>query len=67
MTADAGPVTVTAVCEAGRCHLCRGTVVSLTAPAGQQCECPAGCHDRGGPEDMAIERDLEAAHWEEII
>jgi hypothetical protein len=64
MSTDAAPVTVTAVCEAGRCHLCRGTVVSLTAPAGQQCE--HSCHDRGGPEDMAIERDLEAAHWEEI-
>jgi hypothetical protein len=60
---DTEPITVTAVCEAGRCHLCRGTVVSLTAAHGRPCECEYGCHQG---DDARIERELEAAHWEEI-
>ena len=45
MTAAAGrtgTVERTAACEAGRHHLCRGTIVSLTAAHGAPCGC--ACH-----------------------
>ena len=53
MTADAGrtgTVERTAACEAGRHHLCRGTIVSLTVAHGAPCGC--ACH--GG--DMVTSR-----------
>ena len=53
--------TVTAVCEAGRCHRCAGQVISLVAPAGQLCQHP--CH---GLDDLAVEARLEAEHFGEV-
>ena len=53
------PVTTSAMCEASRCHLCAGQVVSLVAPAGQLCTCP--CHDG---DDLATEAMLERRHWD---
>jgi hypothetical protein len=68
-------VTVSLSCELGRHLACRGTVVSLTAPVGQICECPVCAHEDepaeeedGGLDtyvDLMIERDLEDAHFAE--
>ncbi len=58
MTTDAAPVTVTAVCEAGRHWLCLGTIVSLLAPVGAQCQC--SCH---ADDDLAIEARLETERF----
>jgi hypothetical protein len=53
--------TLTAVCEVGRCHLCRGQVISLVAPAGQLCT-----HDCHGLDDLAVEARLEVEHFGEV-
>jgi hypothetical protein len=62
--AAAGQTTTlqqTAACEVNRHHLCRGTLVSLTAAHGAACQCP--CH---GGDDRAIEAALEQAHFGEL-
>jgi hypothetical protein len=50
----------TAACEADRHHLCRGTIVSLTAAHGAACRCT--CH---GADDRAIEAALKAHHFDD--
>jgi hypothetical protein len=57
---QAGPVDQTAACEADRHHLCRGTVVSLTAAHGAPCSCICHLGD-----DRAIEAALEARHFDD--
>lgn len=51
------PVTTSAMCEASRCHLCAGQVISLVA-ASTLCTCP--CHDG---DDLAVEARLEREHF----
>jgi hypothetical protein len=51
-------VDATAACEAGNHHRCHGTILSLTADHGRQCQCP--CHDG---DDLAVEAALERAHY----
>ena len=50
-------VEQTAACGAGRHHLCRGTIVSLTAAHGTLCGC--GCHDG---DDLAVTAAIERDH-----
>jgi hypothetical protein len=54
-------VTVTALCEAGRCHLCPGRIVSATPAHGQPCG--HACH---GLDDLAVEARLEVEHFGEV-
>jgi hypothetical protein len=54
-------VPVTAACELGNHHRCRGSIVSLTAAHGAPCQCP--CH---GGDDRAVEAALEAAHFGQL-
>jgi hypothetical protein len=54
-------VPVTAACELGDCHRCRGTVFSVTASHGRPCQHP--CH---AGDDRAVEARLEAAHFGEV-
>jgi hypothetical protein len=51
-------VTATALCEAGRCHLCPGTIISATPAPGQPCG-----HDCHAADDRAVEAALEAQHF----
>ena len=53
-------VEVTAACEAGNCHRCWGTVLSLTAAHGRPCG--HACH-RG--DDRAVEAALERHHFDD--
>ena len=50
-------VTVTTLCEAGRCHLCPGTSISATPADGQPCG-----HYCRQADDAATEAMLEAKH-----
>lgn len=52
---------VALACELGDCHRCKGTVLSVTAVHGRQCE-----HDCHGLDDLAVEARLEAAHFGEV-
>ena len=53
-------VEETAACEVGRHHLCRGTIVSLTAAHGTRCGC--GCHEG---DDLAVTAAIERDHLTE--
>ena len=72
-------VTISISCELGRHLACRGSVVSLTAPIGQVCECPVCAHeDEQEPDqiedeevaldltgDLLLEMALEDIHFAE--
>ena len=60
MTSAADAVERTAACEADRHHLCRGTIVSLTATNGASCCC--ACHLG---DDRAVEAALERHHYDD--
>jgi hypothetical protein len=51
-------ITTTAVCEAGRCHLCAGTIRSFTAANGRQCQ--HHCHQQ---DDAAIDQAKDLDRW----
>jgi hypothetical protein len=59
VTSAAGAVERTGACEADRHHLCRGTIVSLTAD-GAPCCC--ACHLG---DERAVEAALERHHFDD--
>jgi hypothetical protein len=56
--AEQPTVTMTAACEIGRHHVCRGSIVSATSAHGAPCGCT--CHDG---DDLAVEAALEREHY----
>jgi hypothetical protein len=58
---DPTALAVTVACELGDCHRCKGTVLSVTAAHGHQCE--HACH---ASDDLVVEVTLEAAHFGEL-